>query len=226
MKKIIAHRGVFNNKDIPENSLKSFREAVKLNYDVEFDIHLTKDNILVVFHDDNLKRMTGLDKNIQDCTYDEIKDLKLLNTNEHIPTLDEVLKVIDNKVFMDIEVKSTKRIKETCDLLIDKLKNYKDYSFKSFDPRIVRYINKNYPDMKVGYLIGDKYDVKILKYILPSRLLIKYSGCDFLSISKHLLKKKKFKKLSDKYPIQVWTIKDMKEILNDKYTYICNNIKE
>ena len=102
MKKIIAHRGVFNNKDIPENSLKSFREAVKLNYDVEFDIHLTKDNILVVFHDDNLKRMTGSDKNIQDCTYDEIKDLKLLNTNEHIPTLDEVLKVIDNKVFMDI----------------------------------------------------------------------------------------------------------------------------
>ena len=226
MKKIIAHRGVFNNKDIPENSLKSFHEAVKLNYDVEFDIHLTKDNILVVFHDNNLKRMTGLDKNIQDCTYDEIKDLKLLNTNETIPTLDEVLKIIDNKVFMDIEIKNTKRIKDTCDLLVDKLNNYKNYSLKSFNPKIVRYINMNYSYINIGYLISDKYKKRILKFILPSKFMIKYSKCDFISINKNLLNKNKFKLLSKKYPTQIWTITDKNEIINDEYTYICNNIKE
>ena len=225
MKNIIAHRGVFNNIDVPENSIKAFTEAVKLNIDVEFDIHLTTDDVLVVFHDDNLERMTGLNKNIQDCSYNEIKDLKLMGTDQRIPTLDEILEVVGNKVFMDIEIKGTKRVSDTCSILINKLKKYNNYSFKSFDPRIVRYIKKNYPDVKVGFLISNKYDCKILNYILPTKKMIKYSKCDFLSISKHLLKKKKFKKLSKIYPTQIWTIKEKNEILNDEYVYICNNIK-
>ena len=222
--KIIAHRGVFNNKDIPENSIKAFKKALKLGYAVEFDVHLTTDNILVVFHDDNLLRMTGVNKNIQDCTYSEIKNLKLLDTNEKIPTLDEVLEIVGNNVFMDIEVKNTKRIKETCDLLIKKLKDYNNYSIKSFNPKIVRYINKNYKDIEVGFLIGDKYDFKLLKYILPTKFMIKYSKCDFISISKVLLKRNKFKKLSKVYPTQLWTIKDKSEIVSDEYIYVCNNL--
>ena len=226
MKKIIAHRGVFNNIDIPENSIKSFKEALKLNIDVEFDIQLTKDNVLVIFHDDNLKRMTGIDKNIQECNYDEIKNLKLLNTNEYIPTLDEVLKLINDKVFMDIEIKNIKRIKDTCSLLVNKLNKYKNYSLKSFNPKIVRFINKNYSYINIGYLINDKYKKKILKLILPSKFIIKYSKCDFISINKNLLNKNKFIKLSKIYPTQVWTITDKNEVINDEYTYICNNIKE
>jgi len=224
--KLIAHRGVFNNIDIPENSIKAFKEAVKLNYAVEFDVHLTKDNILVVFHDDNLERMTGLNKNIQDCTYEEIKVLRLLNTDQSIPTLDEILEVVEDKVFMDIEIKNTKRIKDTCSLLINKLSNYNNYSLKSFNPNIVRYIKNNYPNIKVGFLISNKYNAKILNYILPTKKMIKYSKCDFISISKKLLKKKKFKKLSKIYSTQVWTIKDKSEMFDDEYTYICNNIKE
>lgn len=225
MKKIIAHRGVFNNKDIPENSLKAFREAVKSNINVEFDVQITKDNILVVFHDDNLKRITGVNKKLENCMYDEIKNLKLLDTEEVIPTVDDVLRTINNKVFMDIEIKNNRKYKVLCDLLIDKLKKYNNYSLKSFNPMIVRYINKKYPDINIGYLIGDKYDFKILKYILPSKFIIKYSKCDFISISKALLNTNKFKELSKVYPTQIWTIKDMKEITDDKYTYICNNIK-
>ena len=73
--KLIAHRGVFNNIDIPENSIKAFSEAVKLGYAVEFDVQLTLDNVLVVFHDDNLLRMTGYDLDIQNTTYVEnLKD--------------------------------------------------------------------------------------------------------------------------------------------------------
>ena len=54
MNKIIAHRGIFNNLNIPENSIKSFKKALRLGYPIELDVHLTKDNILVVFHDHNL----------------------------------------------------------------------------------------------------------------------------------------------------------------------------
>ena len=66
---LIAHRGIYNNLNIPENSIKSFKKAVNNGIPIELDIHLTKDNKLVVFHDDNIIRMTGAYKKIRKCTY-------------------------------------------------------------------------------------------------------------------------------------------------------------
>lgn len=224
MNKIIAHRGVFDNKSVPENSMLSFKNAIKYNYPIELDVQLTKDNKLVVFHDDNLLRMTGYDKLLQEANYSEIGNLKLLNTNEKIPTFNEVLKLINNRVFLDIEVKNTKRVKETCDLLMKELINYSNYSIKSFNPFIVRFIKKNYPSVRCGYLISSKYNKRIL-FLFKSNFFIKYSMCDFLSLDKKLLKKDKIKNLSSKYPLQVWTIKK-KEDVNyiDNVAYICNNL--
>ena len=87
----IAHRGLYNNKDIPENSVAAFKNCEKYGFTTETDVHFSKDKKLIVFHDDNLKRMTGLDKNLSDCTLAEIKQLHLGNTNEKIPTLEEML---------------------------------------------------------------------------------------------------------------------------------------
>ena len=224
MNKIIAHRGVFDNKSVPENSMLSFMNAIKYNYPIELDVQLTKDNKLVVFHDDNLLRMTGYDKLLQEANYSEISNLKLLNANENIPTFNEVLKLINNRVFLDIEVKNTKRVKETCDLLMKELINYSNYSIKSFNPFIVRFIKKNYTSVRCGYLISIKYN-KLILFLCKNIFFIKYSMCDFLSLDKKLLKKDKFKNLSSKYPLQVWTIKK-KEDVNyiDNVTYICNNL--
>ena len=91
---LIAHRGVHNNIDIPENTLQAFKNAIKNNINIELDVRLTKDNILVVFHDDNLKRMTGINKNMDNITYDGLKDVKLLNTSDTIPTFNKALKVL------------------------------------------------------------------------------------------------------------------------------------
>ena len=213
----IAHRGMFDNIKIPENSIASFKKALKYNYSIELDIQLTKDNILIVFHDPNLKRMTGIDKLVEETNYNDLKKLKLLNTNEHIPTLDEVLELIDNKVLLDIEVKQTKRIKEITNILKDKLSNYNNYILKSFDPRIVRSLKKNI-NTEVGYLIDTKHKV------LSNILIIKYSKADFLSISKKLLNTKKFQKLKNKYQLLIWTIKDKDEIKDENIIYICNKL--
>lgn len=213
----IAHRGMFDNIKVPENSIASFKKALKYNYSIELDVQLTKDNVLVVFHDENLKRMTGVDKLIQETNYDEVKELKLLNTKEYIPTLDEVLKLVDNKVLLDIEVKDTKKIKKITNILKDKLNNYNNYVLKSFNPKIVRYL-KNNINAEVGYLISDK------KKFLSNILIIKYSKADFLSISKKLLKTKKFQKLKNKYQLLIWTIKDKDEIKDENIIYICNSL--
>ena len=213
----IAHRGMFDNIKTPENSLKAFKKALKYNYSIELDVQLTKDNILVVFHDSNLKRMTGLDKMIEETNYDEIKALKLLNTNESIPTLDEVLNLVNSKVLLDIEVKDTKKVKEITKLLKDKLNNYNNYVLKSFNPKIVRYLKKNI-NTEVGYLIDAKHK------FLSTNIVIKYSKADFLSISKKLLRKKKFQKLKNKYQLLIWTIKDKDEIKDENIIYICNEL--
>ena len=103
----IAHRGL-HTKDIPENSLSAFENALKNNYAIELDVQFTKDKEVVVFHDENLKRMTNDTRNIEDVNYDELKNLRLGNTNEIIPTLEEVLELVDSKVAILIEIKDCK----------------------------------------------------------------------------------------------------------------------
>ena len=213
----IAHRGMFDNIKIPENSIASFKKALKYKYSIELDIQLTKDNIPIVFHDNNLKRMTGIDKLIKDTNYNELKDLKLLNTNEHIPTLDEVLNLVNNKVLLVIEIKAIKNIKTITNILKNKLSNYNNYVLKSFNPIIVRYL-KNNINAEIGYLINTKHK------ILYSNLIIKYSKADFLSINKKLLNTKKFQKLKNKYQLLIWTIKNEKEIKDENIIYICNKL--
>lgn len=100
----IAHRGLHDDI-IPENSMPAFEKAVNLGLNIEIDVHLTKDNVLVVFHDDNLKRICGIDKAVKDCTIDEIKTYHLKDTDCTIPTLDEFLQLVDGKVGILCEVK-------------------------------------------------------------------------------------------------------------------------
>ena len=222
--KIIAHRGVFNNDDIPENSMKAFKKAISLNYSFELDVQLTKDNVLVVFHDFDLKRMTGISKKLSDCSYDELLQYHLLNTKEKIPTLKQVLELNQDKVMIDIEIKNTKKIKFVCEKLIEELVPYHNFILKSFNPRVVRYLKKHYPELEVGYLIEKRYDRKLLQLLLPSLFMIHYSKADFLAIHKKLLSTKKFQKLENKYPIFVWTIKNKNEISDKEKIIIYNNM--
>ncbi len=221
---IIAHRGVHDNKEIPENSLLAFKTALKYNYSIELDVQLTKDNILIVFHDYDLNRMTNKTDLIQNLTYKEIQEISLLNTTEKIPTLKEVLKLINSKVLLDIEIKNTKKIKETCEILVNELKEYNNFILKSFNPLIVKYLKKNFPQLEVGYLITDHYNNHLYDKLLTSSFIINYIKSDFLSINKRLLQNTKFMKKINHKKILIWTIINKEELINKDYLYICNNL--
>ena len=224
---IIAHRGIYNNKTIPENSIISFRKALKLNYPIELDINITKDNVIVVFHDDNLFRMTTLDKKINDITYNEIKSLYLLNTEEQIPTLEEILKLVNGKVLINIEIKKTAKYKILVNNLIKLLNTYTGkYIIQSFDYKCLLYLKNNYPNIVRGLLISEDNNHKLCNYIC-NIIYIKICKINFISISKKIISNKKYLKYINKYPTYIWTI-NSKEELNkyiNKYTgYICNNL--
>lgn len=221
---IIAHRGIHDNKTIPENSLLAFKTALKYNYPIELDVQLTKDDVLVVFHDFDLKRMANINSLIRETTYSDLQKIKLLTTNETIPTLAEVLKLIDSKVLLDIEIKNTKQVKKTCEILINNLKNYHNFILKSFNPKIVRYLKKHYPHLEVGFLITNNYKNSLYKKLLTSKFIQKYSHTDFLAIDKALLNNKRFMNQNKNEKLLIWTIKSKDELTNTDYTYICNNL--
>ncbi|MEM2201774.1 MAG: glycerophosphodiester phosphodiesterase [Ignisphaera sp.] len=100
---IIAHRGASAYE--PENTLTAFRRAVAMGTDaVEFDVRRSKDGVPVVVHDEDLKRIAGVDKRVSDLTLEELKKIKVLG-REFIPTLDEVLSEFGNKIPLFVEVK-------------------------------------------------------------------------------------------------------------------------
>lgn len=231
---LIAHRGLHNiDKGIPENSIKAFKEAIKNNYIIELDIHLLKDNNIVVFHDDLLSRTTGINKKIKDTTYEEIKNIKLQNTNNYIPLFKDVLKLINGKVPIIIEfkydVKCGKLEKEAMKIL----KNYKGkYVVKSFNPFSVIWFKKNYPDVMRGQLSydfkGKKMNV-ISKFICKKMLLNIISKPDFISYGVNSLPNKKIEKYRKNKLVLGWTIKTKKDLEKAKKycdNYICENIEK
>ena len=221
---LIAHRGL-HNKDIPENSMLSFTKAIDNNYIIELDVHLLKDGNVVVFHDDNLKRMTGIDKKIKNTTYEEIKDLLLINSNEHIPLLIEILNLVRGRVPLLIELKYDTKIGLLEDKVIDILKNYQGlYAIQSFNPLSLIYIKKKCPEIPRGILVSKfkKEKLGILKKIILRNMLLNFIiKPDFISVNYNYLSNKKVQKYKNSKLILTWTIRNKEEI--DKYASLCDN---
>lgn len=149
-----AHRGL-HCIDVPENSMKAFGLAVEQNFGIELDVHLTKDEIPVVFHDHDLNRMCKIDKNINDLTYEELQVFRLLNSNEKIPKLADVLNMVNSKVPIIVEFKA--RAKDDFNLLCEKtvevLDEYKGmYCIESFNPFVLFWFKRFRPAVIRGQL--------------------------------------------------------------------------
>ena len=148
-----AHRGLFGAESAPENSLLAFSAAVERGYGIELDVHLTKDEHLVVIHDSSLMRTVGVEGTVEQMTLDEIRAYTLLGSDTAVPTLDEVLKLVDGKVPLLIELKCEKNAQKLCTFAVKKLSEYTgDYCFESFDPRAVMALKKIAPNAVRGQL--------------------------------------------------------------------------
>ncbi len=108
---IIAHRGASDTA--PENTAFAFEAAINAGADgIELDVQQTADGVLIVFHDMNMERITGLDKNVSDVTYEEIQSLDAGRwfapefSGAGIMTFEEVLAFIDGRCFLNIELKN------------------------------------------------------------------------------------------------------------------------
>lgn len=153
----IAHRGFFDNHGgCPENSLPAFQRAVDFGFGIELDVQLSKDGQLLVFHDDSMKRMCGIDMNLRDLDFADIQKHHLLDTNETIPLFKDVLTVIGGKVPLIVEVKYEGNVIATTKAMANIMDGYRGvWCMESFDPRSLRWFKMNRPSIIRGQLSTD-----------------------------------------------------------------------
>ncbi len=148
-----AHRG-FHGNGVPENSMEAFRLALEAGYGIELDVHLLADGNLGVMHDSALLRTTGEPGKIEALTTDRLSRIRLEGTEQTIPEFRQVLELFAGKAPMIIELKTDggnyARLTET---LCRMLEGYSGpYCVESFDPRCIRWLRKNRPDIVRGQL--------------------------------------------------------------------------
>ena len=231
-KPYIAHRGV-HDENIPENSLIAFQKAVDLGYNIELDVHIIKDNNIVVFHDDNLERMTGINRNLKDCTYEELQSYSLKNTNQKIPLLSDVLKLVNGKVALIVELKIDQSTGKLEQKLLEMLKKYNgNYAMESFRPTTVKWFRKHAPNIIRGQLSGDFSTYKmptIQKWFLKNMFTNWITNPHFIAYDIHALPSKVIEKNREKRLIIGWTV-NTREDYEKASPYcdnlICNNIEK
>jgi glycerophosphoryl diester phosphodiesterase len=102
----IAHRGLWAPDGPPENSLGAFQAACAAGYGIELDVQLSADGEAMVFHDEDLERMTGVAGRLSDRTTAELAELRLKGSDERIPSLAETLALVGRRAMVHVELKT------------------------------------------------------------------------------------------------------------------------
>jgi glycerophosphoryl diester phosphodiesterase len=147
---IIAHRGA--SKLAPENTLKAFQTAIDLEADyIEFDTHLSKDNELIIMHNKDTKKTTGVKGNISELTLEELKRLDC-GEGEKIPTLNELIEIAKGKIGLQLEIKAKGQAEKIVDIL--RSNNLVESTIiSSFDHDELLEIQKIEPELKLAALV-------------------------------------------------------------------------
>lgn len=163
---VMAHRGL--SADAPENTLYAFSDAISVGADfIELDVQQTRDGVLVVMHDSNLKRTTGVNKDIWDVDYADIQNLDAGSwfdpayANARIPTLEETLQFVDKRAKLNIEIKPTKHGSDTLEQDVAELITQYQYTdacyVTSFSYGSLKKIKEANPEIRTGYLMSVAY---------------------------------------------------------------------
>ena len=191
---VVGHRGV--PKLHQENTLAGFRRAVGLGIPaIELDVRLTRDKQVIVFHDHNLRRMTGSTFNADDLTWDQISKLRLkrevemgvdafgaqviarYDREERIPLFAEVLAELGGKVAINVELKLDIpkwwgiEVAAIVAKVIEDARARDHVIVTSFDPRKLRALGRAHPQLAFGFCFDDTMLNFARRVLEPRRML-------------------------------------------------------
>ena len=225
VKDYIAHRGL-HTRDLPENSLGAFANAIEYGYPIEIDVQLIADGNVVVFHDYALARLTGQDGYTKNLTTDELVNYKLAKTEYSIPTLAQVLDFVDGQVPLLIEIKNEGKVGELESKVYELLKNYHgEYAIQSFNPYTLEWYKLNAPNVWRGQLstFFKNSNLPFYKRFALKRMLLnkKVSCPHFISYDARFLPNL-YVRRHKKLPLIAWCITSQSDYM--KVVKYCDNI--
>jgi len=198
----LIHRGIVKKK-IKENILTSFNSSFKKGYGIETDIHATKDDKFICFHDFTLNRSFKIKKSIKNLSYQDLKNISK-NKKAQIPLLKDLLKLSKNKYYLFIEIKplfSKKLLKK----LIKETNKFKKCVFISFKEKNIYDLIRIKKIINVGLSFGPNTSVKNI--VKKS----KNKNINYLILDKFFINNKMIKKINkNKY---FYTIRSKKDFL-------------
>lgn len=223
---VIAHRGIHDNETVAENSKSAIIKAINEGVAVELDVNFTKDNTPIVFHDETLSRMTNIDGYVNLVTYEEIKEEKLLKSDDHILTVKEVLEIVEGKTPILFSISGNLPI-TLCKFFYDVVKDYTgEIAVMSSNPYTLEWFKLNAPRIKRGQRAG------AYKHEKPSfgkrgqlrKLKLNHvSEPNFIVYRIEDAKKRYFKKTNKEgLPLILWTARTNKD--NLKAEQLCANV--
>lgn len=213
--KLIAHRGIHNSY-VVENTLSAFFKCIEKGYAIELDARLSKDKKIIVYHDVGLYRLAKINRFVEDCTLAELKNIKLKNKYS-IPTLNQVLNLVDGKVPIYIDVKGNIGNYILEQELLKVLRQYSGEVFiQSFNPKTIRWLKKHNNNYKYGLIIFNYPQYNFIKK------LFLHVKTDFVVCKLSSLHNYKIQKIRKNKTIIGWTIKNGNEIV--KYQEFCDKM--
>ncbi len=203
----IGHRGAKGY--VAENTLESIQKALDLGVDgIEIDVHLCQTGELVVFHDFTLERMTEGTGKISEKTLEGLKELQV-NGQFKIPTLVEVLNLIDKKCLLNIELKGKQTALETCKTVALYIKakgwEYDQFMVSSFDFEQLQTVFNSNKQMPLAVLTEtDIEEALVFAETIKAKAIHPYF---------QLLNKNKAKEIQNLgYKVNTWTVNELKDI--------------
>lgn len=195
-----AHRGLHDGAGFPENSLIAVAAALELGAGIECDLRLTADNQVVVFHDADAWRICASPLRIGAASYAELGRLRV---GEHpIPTLESLLSLVGGRVPLLLEVKVDDILWRWIPALKTKLADYAGaFAVISFDPRLLRLLKTNMPDVRRGLLVEDR--------LPPLRrwLSRKLADPDFVGVEVAAVTRPWVARWRRRMPVYCWTVR-------------------
>lgn len=227
---MVAHRGVSGLE--MENSMAAFVAAGNRSYyGIETDVHVTKDEQIVVFHDDNTLRVTGIDKVVEECTLEELQAMPLYDmvegtsrTDLRMPILSEyinICKKYEKKAVLELKnTMEVQHIQKIVDI-ISECKYLSEVIFISFSWDNCVNLRKMLPEQKIQFLDKDWND-ELLDKLVENNLDfdVKYT-----TVTKELVDKMHARGLV----LNCWTVNDKEvgdELASWGIDFITTNILE
>jgi glycerophosphoryl diester phosphodiesterase len=210
--KDIAHRGLFQaGTSLEENTVASVQAAKTAGYAIEIDVRTSADDIIMVFHDPTLERLTDGAGAVSKWGFKQLQQYTVGKTSKGIPTLPDIMDEIDGEVPIFIELKSPTHddIQKLCAGVRHCFEGYRGpVAVMSFDPRIIAWFREYMPKYARGVVIGREVLLD-WKARLAIPFWLRKTKPDFLACDINLLPNsfcERWRKQGK--PLLTWTVKD------------------